>query len=96
MQQLLDPLLILALGLNFLALGASRIRAVIDAVALQGIILGSLPLFMHLDLGDTRKILLVIGTIGLKGFVLPAFLLHAMREAEIKHEVTPFIGFLTS
>ena len=43
-HQFVDPLLILALALNFVALGVSRIRGVISAVALQGILLGILAL----------------------------------------------------
>jgi len=95
MNQLLDPLLIMALALNFVALGVSRIRGVINAVALQGILLGSLPLFVHPDVG-IRVILLVAVTVGLKGFVIPRFLVHAMREADIQHEVTPVVNFMGS
>ena len=47
MHQVVDPLLIVALTLNFVALGVSRIRAVINALRLQGILLGVLPLFVH-------------------------------------------------
>ncbi len=95
MNQLLDPLLIVALALNLVALGVSRIRGVIDAVALQGILLGILPLFLHPDLG-ARVILLVAVTIGLKGFVIPSFLIHAMREANIQDEVKPVVNFMGS
>src|SRR5262245_17718580 len=95
MLQLLDPLLIVTLALNFVALGVSRIRAVIHAVALQGAVLGFVPLFVHRDLG-IRGVLLIVATIGLKGFVIPRFLLHAMREAEIQHEVSPVVGFTSS
>ncbi len=95
MNQLLDPLLIMALALNFVALGVSRIRGVINAVALQGILLGSLPLFVHPDIG-VRVILLVAVTVGLKGIVIPRFLVHAMREADIQHEVTPVVNFMGS
>jgi hydrogenase-4 component E len=35
-------------------------------------------------------------TIGLKGFVIPRFLVHAMREANIQHEVKPVVNFMTS
>src|SRR5438046_3015233 len=95
MAQVLDTLLIFALALNFVALGVSRIRAAIHAVALQGIILGLLPLFKHSDIG-LRGILLVIGTIALKGFGIPTLLRHAMREANIQHEVTPVVNYVTS
>jgi hydrogenase-4 component E len=95
MIQILDPLLIVALALNFVALGVSRIRAVINAVALQGILLGLLPLFIHPEIG-LRGLLLVLVTIGLKGFVIPAFLAHAMREANIQHEVRPVVNYMSS
>lgn len=95
MVQILDPLLIVALALNFVALGVSRIRGVINAVALQGILLGILPLFMHSDIG-LRGSLLIIVTIALKGFIIPGFLVHAMREADIQHEIMPVVNFMTS
>ena len=40
MAQFFDPLLIMSLALNFVALGVSRIRGVINAVAAQGISAG--------------------------------------------------------
>jgi hydrogenase-4 component E len=95
MVRFLDPLLIVALAPNFVALGVSRIRGVINAVALQGILLGILTLFVHPEIGF-RGILLVAVTIGLKGFVIPVFLVHAMREANIQHEVKPVVGFMSS
>lgn len=95
MEQFLDPLLILALAFNFVALGVSRLRAVITAVAFQGILLGVLPLLVHPGIG-IHGVLLVVVTIGLKGVVIPRFLVHAMREAEIQHEVTPVVNFSMS
>ncbi len=35
-------------------------------------------------------------TIALKGFVIPAFLVHAMREANIQHEVKPVVNYMSS
>lgn len=95
MTPFLDPLLIMALALNFVALGVSRIRAVINAVALQGLLLGFIPLFLHPDVAF-RGIVLVGVTIALKGIVIPAFLVHAMRGADIQHEVSPILNFMTS
>ncbi len=95
MAPFLEPLLIVALALNFVALGVSDIRSVINAVALQGILLGIFPLFVHPEIG-LRVVLLVSVTIVLKGYVIPSVLLHTMREVNIQHEVNPVIGFLSS
>src|SRR5689334_1183161 len=93
--EIIDPLLIIALTLNFIALGVSRIRGVINAVALQGILLGVLAFFVHPDFG-VRGFILVAVTIFLKGFAIPGFLVHAMREAAIQHEVKPVVNYMTS
>ncbi len=96
MDQFLDPLLIVALALNFVALGVSRIRAIIDTVALQGVLLGVLPLFVpHHELA-LRTVFLIVVTVGLKGFVIPSFLVRAMREANIQHEVNPIVNYMSS
>jgi hydrogenase-4 component E len=95
----LDTLLIIVLALNFFALGVSRIRAVINAVALQGILLGLIAPLLHAS-GDLSSIALGgalgIAIILLKGWLIPMFLLRAMREANIQYEVTPIIGFMNS
>lgn len=95
MEPLLNPLLIVALALNFVALGVSRIRAVIHAVAFQGVLLGVLPLLIYTDLGF-RGLALVAGMVVLKGAVIPRFLIHAMREANIQHEVRPYVSPMCS
>jgi hydrogenase-4 component E len=95
MLQTFDVLIIVAVALNFVALGVSRIRGVINAVALQGVLLGIFPIFIHPDLG-TRGIVLVVVAVFLKGRVIPAFLLEAIREADIRHEVQPVVSFITS
>lgn len=96
MEQFLDPLLILALSFNFVALGVSRIRAVINTVALQGTLLGFLPLFMPQQEIGLRSILLIVVTVGLKGLFIPGFLVRAMREANIQHEVNPVVSYMKS
>jgi hydrogenase-4 component E len=90
-----DALLIFILAINFFALGASRIRAVINAVALQGVLLSAFILFIHPELG-MRSVLLFLVTLAIKGFVVPYFLIRAMREADIQHEVKPVVGFMAS
>jgi hydrogenase-4 component E len=95
MAQLVDPLLIFVLALNFVALGVSRIRGVIHAVAIQGGLLGVFPLFIHPELGRRGELLMLV-TIALKGILIPRFLLRAMRAAEIQHEDKPVISYMAS
>ena len=95
MTALLDPLLIVILAINFFALGVSRIRGVINAVAIQGVLLGIFPLLVHSEIG-LRGAVLVAVTIAVKGFVIPRFLSKAMRDADIQHEDKPIINYMGS
>jgi hydrogenase-4 component E len=95
MTQFVDLLIILALALNFYVLGVSRIRAVINAVAGQSVLLGLLPLLIHPE-SVLRAVLLGAAVIGLKGVMIPILLFRAMREADIQHEVRPAINYMTS
>jgi hydrogenase-4 component E len=90
----LNALLVIVLLLNFLALGTSRIRTLINAAAAQGVLLGIMPLFVHAE-GFRYQTLAIAGaTIALKGVVIPQMLLKALRDAQIKREVEPMIGTL--
>ena len=94
MAQLIDLIVILALAMNFVALAVSRVRTLIQAVALQGVILGLLPIVMH-GLG-IHEIALSIGTVLIKGIVIPNLLFHALREVNIQREIKPLVNFITS
>lgn len=92
---LFNSLLVMVLLLNLFALGASRIHTVIRIVALQGVLLGSMPLLVHEDTG-LPAILITVATITIKGAVIPEMLSRAMREVRINREMEPMIGFLPS
>jgi hydrogenase-4 component E len=95
MVQILDPLLIVVLALNFVALGVTQISGVIRAAAIQGMVLGLCPLLVHPEI-ELRNVLLAAVMIGLKGFVLPGLLVHALREVRIQHEVQPLVPPMSS
>ena len=84
-------LLVGVLLLNLFFLGTSRIRALIQAAALQGVVLGVMPLLIHGRV-DWHTGLIAVATIVLKGSVIPGMLRRALREAQIKREVEPLIG----
>lgn len=95
MSETANLLVGLAMGLNLLALGSSRLPSVIRTVAAQGFALGLLPLL--LEPGWRPLVALVaLVTVAVKGFVIPYLLRRAMRAAHIDREIEPFIGFVPS
>ena len=88
-------LLLLVVLTDFAVLGTSRLSACIRWIAFQGALLGLLSLAEGGALG-WNAIILAAGTIGVKAVALPAFLRWAIREAAIRREVEPLIGYLAS
>jgi len=85
----------LAMGLNLLALGSSRLPSVIRTAAMQGMILGVLPLLIETKFNWLVG-LVAVGTVAVKGFVVPSLLRRALRAASIDREVEPLIGYVPS
>jgi hydrogenase-4 component E len=95
MHNAIDPLLVIILLLNFFALGTSRLRAAIVASAVQGVVLGFTTIAVHGKITlDTA--LIAGGATLIKGLVIPGMLMRAMREAAIRREIEPLIGFLST
>jgi hydrogenase-4 component E len=95
MNDLLNALLMMMLVLNLFTLGSSRLVTMIRIVAVQGILLGFLPLLLHESL-TIPVVVATLSAIVLKGSLIPAIMLRALRDAQIKREVEPLIGFLPS
>jgi hydrogenase-4 component E len=91
----LNLLIGLVMGLNLLALASSRLPSVISAAAFQGMVLGVLPLLLGGEM-HWLVVLVAIGTVVVKGFVIPHLLRRALRAASIDREVEPLIGFVPS
>jgi len=96
MSGTLNLLIGLAMGLNLIALGSSRLPSLIRAMSLQGVLLGMMPLLMEHERLDWRVILVALATMAGKGVVIPTLLRRAMRAANIEREIQPFIGFVPS
>lgn len=91
----LNLLIGLAMGLNLIALGSSRLPSLIRAVSVQGLLLGAMPLIMEHHL-DWRLALVAGATMAGKGWLIPSLLRRAMRAANIERELEPVIGFVPS
>jgi len=87
-----DQLLVLVLLINFISLGTSRLMFSIRAVAAQGVILGILPGLIHPF--SWHLVGITVSIIAAKGFIIPLLLNRAVRSAEIKREVEPFLGYV--
>lgn len=94
MNPMADQLLVLTLLLNFIVLGTSRLNLAVRAVAVQGVALALLPAIIHPFSWHLAGI--VLSMLVAKGIVIPWMIMGAIRKAEIKREVEPFIGFITS
>lgn len=91
----LNLLVGLAMGLNLIALASSRLPSIIRAAALQGVVLGVLPLLLG-HRTSWLSVVVAAGTITIKGFVIPMLLNRALRAAQIDREVEPLVSFVPS
>jgi hydrogenase-4 component E len=92
MSVLADQLLVLVMLINLVMLGTSRLIFSIRAVAVQGVILGILPGLIHPFSFHLAGI--TVGIIMAKGIVIPYLISNAVRKAQIRREVEPFIGYV--
>ncbi|MDE3151167.1 MAG: hydrogenase [Gemmatimonadota bacterium] len=95
MQTTAELLLLLVVLTDLAVLGTSRLRTCIRAVAAQGLLLGLLPLALASQV-TVHVAGLAAGTVLVKAVVLPWFLLWAIREAAVRREVEPVVGFIAS
>lgn len=92
----IDVVMVALILTNLVVLGSSRLNTCIRVIALQGVALGTLPLMAGPSVLPLRMIALTAGTMGLKGVVFPWLLLRAMRQAEVRREVEPYVGYIWS
>jgi hydrogenase-4 component E len=94
MSSIADQLLVLCLLLNFAVLGTSRLSFAVRAVAIQGVVLGLLPALIHPF--SVHIVVIVTVMMVAKGALIPWMIMDAIRKAEIKREVEPFIGYIAT
>jgi hydrogenase-4 component E len=92
----LDLLMALIVFTNLRLLGSSRLGACIRTVALQGLLLGLLPLIAHAGELGWRILLLAVGGMALKAAVFPWLFFRALRNAKVRREMEPYVGYSVS
>src|SRR5512139_2566392 len=95
MHALAQLILFLVVVSDFAVLGMSRLSACIRAVAWQGLLLGVLVPVVNDSLSG-HTVVLAAGTVLVKAVALPAFLRWATREAAVRREIEPLVGYMAS
>jgi hydrogenase-4 component E len=88
-----DAILVGLILTNFVLLGSSRFGSCIRVVALQGVLLGLLTLAAREDQASLRGPMLALASTSVKGLVFPWLLARALRDADVRREVEPLVGY---
>ncbi len=96
MTELTEILFAAILAVDLLLVASSRLLHCIRLVAVQGLLLGFLPLVIwnwHDAPPHTELILMAAVNIGIKCIALPYLLARTMRSAHVCRELEPMIGY---
>jgi len=92
----LDTLFVFLVLTSLILLGSSLLSSSIRVVALQGAVLSFLP-FLVMEPGWAgRAVFLAALTMALKGIVFPTLLNRSLREANVRREMAPLVGYSLS
>ena len=95
MRDTTQIVLLLVVLSDLAVLGTSRLSTAIRGLAAQGLLLGLLPVLIAPHL-SVHAVSLALGTVIVKAVVLPWFLAWAIREAAVRREIEPIVGFIAS
>jgi hydrogenase-4 component E len=96
LKGLIDTLIVFVVLANLRLLGASRLGSCIRVVAVQGILLGLIPVLSQGGNLGLRVVLQAAVSTILKGIVFPALLIRAVRESGSRKELAPIVGYTPS
>jgi hydrogenase-4 component E len=95
-----DILLAALIVAGLYMVATSRLGACVRASAVQGVILGALPVALEWTHGlkslTLHMAVLALGAIGIKAMAIPRLLLRAIREAGVRREVEPMTSLHVS
>jgi len=95
-----DLLLALLIVVGLYMVSTSRLHACVRASALQGVVLGMLPIALQWGHGivplSLHVMTLSVGAIAIKAVAIPRLLLRSIREAGVRREVEPMVSLHAS
>ena len=97
MASLTEMVFILVVVIDLILLASSRLNAAINVVAFQGALLSVLPLLMATSEHQlVHTLALAVGALAVKAVLIPWLMFRAIREAAIRREMEPLIGYVPS
>jgi hydrogenase-4 component E len=97
MAPIVDLVFILVVVIDLFLLASSRIGASIRTVAIHGGLLATLPLLLAGEGHSLGHSLVLAGSaLAIKGLFIPWLMFRAIREASIRREMEPIVGFVPS
>jgi hydrogenase-4 component E len=93
---LAETILIAAILLSVVTLATSRVGMSIRAFAVQSCLIAFLPWLLHQGPPGIHQIVVLVGTLAVKGILIPWFLFRAIRGAAIRRDVGVLVGYGTS
>jgi hydrogenase-4 component E len=97
MVHITDGVLVIILLSVLLSLGSNRLKALVEIMALQGIMVSFIPIL--LEYGSEARhggIIFFQIMILIKGVLIPGLLYMAVKKMTIKREIEPIIGYHAS
>lgn len=93
----IELLLMMFLATDLMFVVTSRLMHCIKLAAVQGILMGALPMLaMSASSHGSEFILMTILNIVVKGIILPILLIRALRKTQVCREIEPFVGYSAS
>ena len=97
MASFTDMAFVLVVVLDLFLLASSRLNTAIRAVALQGALLSLLAVLLASHAYDVGHLMLLAGgAFAIKALLIPWLMFRAIREAAIRREVEPIVGYVPS
>lgn len=96
MTMWVDTALVFLVLTSVLLLGSSRFTRCIRIVAFQGVLLAGLTIAVHAHAITVRVVMLAAAILALKGAAFPWLLSRVLRDADVRREIEPLVGYITS
>ena len=99
MAGVIDFVMFILVATNLALLESGRLKTCIWLVAFQGMALGFLPALVsyhHAGAIDMHGFFVGLISIILKGMVFPLLLMRAVRQANVRREIEPFVSYNVS